>query len=466
MSDPTLLGAAELEALYRQRSLSPVELVQDTLAKIERLNPVLNAYRVVDAPGALADARASEKRWRDGAPLGPLDGVTFGVKDLLLARGHETRYGSRAAGPFPDTSVDAPSVARLREAGAIFLGKTNTSEFGWKGTADNTLTGITRNPWDTSRTTGGSSGGAAAAAAAGLGVFQLGTDGGGSVRIPASFTGLFGMKATFGRVPAWPAGPMMTLSHVGAITRTVDDGARMLAAITRPDARDWYALPAAKLDFDRRLDAGFSGLRIGFHPGSAQMAVDPEVAQCLRSVALAIEKAGAVVDEIALPIDDIHDLFVSHWYAGAQHLVAQVAPERRSLVDPGLLEHARRGTQLRIEDYYRATFLRQRLGESLQAATRGFDAIMTPTLPFAAFEAGREWPADRRYESWTEWACFLFPFNLSRQPAASVPVGLTRAGLPIGAQLVGALYDDERIVAIARALESLLPRLNPPAAMR
>ena len=463
MSDPTALGAAELESGYRDRSLSPVELVRATIDKIERLNPRFNAYRLVDAEAALAAARESESRWQRGAPLSPIDGVTFGVKDILLARGHATLFGSRAVSAEQDTSQDAPAVARLREDGAIFLGKTNTSEFGWKGTADNTLTGITRNPWNPGMTTGGSSGGAAAAAATGLGVFQLGTDGGGSVRIPASFTGLFGMKATFGRIGAWPAGPMMTLSNVGPITRSVDDGARMLAAITRRDPRDWYALPECTLDFSPQAEASLRGQRLGLYLGSSAIRVDAEIVAAVAALGRTLEAAGAIVSEVALPIDELQDVFMAHWYAGALHLVTQIPEARRELVDPGLLAHARRGAALTLPEHYRATFLRQRAGEALQAAIRPFDAIITPTVPIVAFEAGREWPQAGSYESWTEWARLVYPFNLSRQPAASLPVALSASGLPIGAQLVGALYEDQKVVALARAIERLLPRIRLPA---
>ena len=376
---------------------------------------------------------------------------------MLLARGHTALFGSRARVPDPDTSVDAPSVARLRESGAVFLGKTTTSEFGWKGTCDSPLTGITRNPWDTSLTPGGSSGGAASAAAAGMGVFQLGTDGGGSVRIPASFTGLFGMKATFGRIPAWPAGPMMTLSNVGPITRTVDDGARMLNVITRSDPRDWYALPPNEIDFVARAGDELNGKKFALYLGDSRTGTDNEVAQAVRRVARLIEDAGGFVEEVSLPIDDAFEIFVRHWYAGAQHLVNQLSKDRLGLVDKGLLDAARKGTELDIASYYGATFARQRFGEKLQAFVKRYDALITPTVPMVAFEVGREWPQDRDCQSWFDWACFLYPFNLSRQPAASVPIGFSRSGLPIGAQIVGALYEDAHVVAIARAIERLIP---------
>ena len=466
MSELAFLSAGQLAERYRSKDLSPVELVKATLERIDELNPLLNAFRIVDHEGAIGASKESEQRWLKGAPLSEVDGVPFGVKDLLLARGHTTLFGSRARVPDLYTTADAPAVARLRESGAVFLGKTTTSEFGWKGTCDSPLTGITRNPWNTSLTPGGSSGGAASAAAAGMGVFQLGTDGGGSVRIPASFTGLFGMKATFGRVPAWPAGPMMTLSNVGVITRTVDDGARMLNVVTQSDPRDWYALPPSDIDFLGCRGDELTGKKFGLYLGDSRTAADREVAEAVRNVARLIEDAGGVVEEVNLPIEDAFGIFIAHWYAGAQHLVNQLPKDRLSLVDKGLLDAAQKGTRLDIAAHYGAIFARQRFGEKLQAFVQRYDALITPTLPILAFEVSREFPEGHDYQSWFEWACFLYPFNLSRQPAASVPIGFSTDGLPIGAQIVGALYKDAQVVAIARAIERLVPRRssNVPSA--
>ncbi len=458
MTELAFLSAGELAEHYRSKQLSPVELVKATLAQIDELNPLLNAFRVVDHEAAIAASKDSEQRWLKGEPLSEVDGIPFGVKDLLLARGHTTLFGSRARVPDPDTTADAPAVARLRESGAVFLGKTTTSEFGWKGTCDSPLTGITRNPWNVSLTPGGSSGGAASAAAAGMGVFQLGTDGGGSVRIPASFTNLFGMKATFGRVPAWPAGPMMTLSNVGVITRTVDDGARMLNVVTQSDPRDWYALPPNDIDFSGRAGDELTGKKFGLYLGDSRTATDHEVFEAVRNVARLIEEAGGFVEEVNLPIEDAFGIFIAHWYAGAQHLVNQLPQDRLDLVDKGLLDAAQKGTQLDIGAHYGAIFARQRFGEKLQALVQRYHALITPTLPILAFEVGREFPEGRDYQSWFEWACFLYPFNLSRQPAASVPIGFSIGGLPIGAQVIGALYDDAQVVAVARAIERLVPR--------
>ena len=256
MNDLAFTSAADLAAAFRKRSLSPVEAAKVTLARIDRLNPQINAFCHIAHESALADARASEARWAKGAPLSAIDGVPTGIKDLLLTCGMPTLRGSKtvgASGPWLD---DAPAVARLREAGAVILGKTCTPEWGWKGATDSPLTGITRNPWNTDMTPGGSSGGASAALAAGLGPLHIGTDGGGSIRIPGSFTATTGIKAHFGRVPAWPLSPMGTVAHVGPMTRTVEDTALLLNVISQHDARDWTALPPLDKDWTANIGKG------------------------------------------------------------------------------------------------------------------------------------------------------------------------------------------------------------------
>ncbi|HZV20718.1 MAG TPA: amidase family protein, partial [Hyphomicrobiales bacterium] len=260
------LGAAELAAQYRAKTLSPVEAALAALAQIERLNGAVNAFCLVDAERALADARASEDRFMRGEPLGPLDGVTATIKDLLLSKGWPTLRGSRTIDPNQPWEEDAPSVARMREQGAVFLGKTTTPEFGWKGVTDSALCGITRNPWDLSKTPGGSSGGAAVAAALCMGALHLGTDGGGSIRIPAGFTGVTGIKPTFGRVPAYPPSPFGDVAHVGPITRSAKDAAMMLEAIGKPDARDWLALPFPPPSYLESIERGVKGVRIAYCP--------------------------------------------------------------------------------------------------------------------------------------------------------------------------------------------------------
>jgi aspartyl-tRNA(Asn)/glutamyl-tRNA(Gln) amidotransferase subunit A len=266
MSDHATLPAADLLRLYRSKQLSPVEVVEAALARIERFDGDVNAFCLVDGEGALQAARESEARWQAGKPAGLLDGVPATIKDLVLTKGWPTRRGSKTIDPAGPWEEDAPVVARLREAGAVLLGKTTTPEFGWKGVTDNPLTGITRNPWNTGRTPGGSSGGAAVAAALGMGALHIGTDGGGSIRIPAGFTGIFGHKPSFGRVPAYPPSPFATVAHVGPMTRTVEDAALMLTVLSKPDARDWFALPYEARDYRIGLHEGIEGLRIAYSP--------------------------------------------------------------------------------------------------------------------------------------------------------------------------------------------------------
>jgi aspartyl-tRNA(Asn)/glutamyl-tRNA(Gln) amidotransferase subunit A len=265
-TDLALASATELVALFRAGKASPVEATQAALARIDKLNPVLNAFCVIEAESALETAKASEARWAKGEPAGPIDGVPTTIKDIVLTKGWPTLRGSKTVDPDQPWEDDAPATARLREAGAVLLGKTTTPEYGWKGVTDSPLTGITRNPWNTDMTPGGSSGGAAAAAVTGMGALHIGTDGGGSVRIPAALTGLFGIKATYGTVPAWPASPFGTLANVGPMTRTVADGAAMLSVLAQPDARDWYALPPLDRDFTQGLDGGVKGLKIAYAP--------------------------------------------------------------------------------------------------------------------------------------------------------------------------------------------------------
>jgi aspartyl-tRNA(Asn)/glutamyl-tRNA(Gln) amidotransferase subunit A len=310
------LSATQLLQLYRAKVLSPVDVVRAALVRIEELNPRLNAFNFT-APDALNSAKASEARWAKGEPMGLLDGVPASIKDILLTKGWPTLRGSstvNAKGPWND---DAPAVARLREAGAVLLGKTTTPEFGWKGVTDSALTGITRNPWNTGCTPGGSSGGGAAAVAAGMGPLTIGTDGGGSIRIPCGFTGLFGLKPSFGRVPAWPLSPFGTVAHLGPITRTVADAALMMNVLTLPDARDWTALPYDPRDYRVGLEDGIRGLRIAYSPDLGYVKVNPEVAALVREAVQVFANLGAHIEEVGPGFENPAEIFRVHWYAGA-----------------------------------------------------------------------------------------------------------------------------------------------------
>jgi aspartyl-tRNA(Asn)/glutamyl-tRNA(Gln) amidotransferase subunit A len=461
--DPAMLSAAELRPLYRTRQLSPVETTRAVLDRIERFDPEVNALCLVDEDRALAGARESEARWHKGAPCGLLDGVPATIKDLVLTRHWPTLRGSLAIPRDQPWEEDAPATARLREHGAVLIGKTTTPEFGWKAVTDCALTGITRNPWATSKTPGGSSGGAAVAAALGMGVLHVGSDGGGSIRIPAALTGIFGLKPSFGRVPAWPASPFGTVSHVGPMTRTVSDAALMLSVLALPDSRDWFALPHDGRDYRIGLEDGVRGLRIAFSPTLGFVEVDPEIAELVAGAAAVFVELGAIVEQVDSVMADPIDIFVRHWYVGAANLLRAFSAAQQAKMDEGLQEIAAAGAQIPLMDYLSAVRRRAELGAAMRRFHETYDLLLTPTLPLAAFEAGQERPDPARQPRWINWAPFSNPFNLTQQPAASVPCGLTAIGLPVGLQIVGPMHGDALVLRAARAFEAARPWPLPDA---
>lgn len=456
ISDLLTRSATELIQLYRARRLSPVEVVRATLDAIAALNPLLNAFCLI-AADALDAAAASERRWQRGEPLGALDGVPVSIKDLLLTKGWPTLRGSRTINPAGPWNDDAPAVARLRESGAILIGKTTTPEFGWKGVTDSPLTGVTRNPWDATKTPGGSSGGSAAAVAAGLGALSIGTDGGGSIRIPCAFTGTFGLKPSFGRVPAWPLSPFGTVAHLGPIARTVTDAALLLNVIAKPDVRDSLALPYDGRDHRIDLDAGVRGWRIAYSATLGYAPVDSEVAEAVKRAALQFADLGAHVEEANPGFDDVHAIFRTHWYTGAAFLLRGFTAEQKSLMDPGLVEVADEGATISAFELLDAAQQRGALGTRMNLFHDTYDLLITPAVPLVAFDAGRNVADLLKEKSWTDWSPFTYPFNLTQQPAASIPCALSASGLPIGLQIVGPRHDDARVLRAARAFESLRP---------
>jgi aspartyl-tRNA(Asn)/glutamyl-tRNA(Gln) amidotransferase subunit A len=453
--DLALLSATEMVAAYANGTLSPVEATKAVLDRIERHDIRFNGFCLVDGVGALSAARESEIRWRKGMPLGPVDGVPTTVKDLVLAKGWPIRRGSKTTSADP-VAEDAPAVARLRESGAVLIGKTTTSEFGWKAMADSPLTGITRNPWDPSRTPGASSAGAAVAAACGMGALHIGTDGGGSIRIPASFTGIFGFKPTLFRVPVWPPSFFASISHLGPMTRTVADAALMMTVIARPDLRDWYALPYDGRDYRDGLEDGVAGMRIAFAPTLAGAKVDPEVASATAAAARRFEELGAVVEEVDPGLEEAGPVFRDHWFPGSTALIETIPVELRGLIDPGLLEVARQGAELSLMDHLRAVRKREAMGMAMRRFHERFDLLLVPTMPVLAHPVDHDESASPN-KVWTDWSPFTYPFSLTRQPAASVPCGFSQSGLPIGLQIVAPLYEDARVLRAARAFERLQP---------
>ncbi|MBV8507199.1 MAG: amidase [Alphaproteobacteria bacterium] len=461
-NDVAYLSAVSLLDLYRRRELSPVEATRLIFDRLDALQPKINAFCIVDRDGALAAARASEGRWLRGQAVGRLDGVPVTVKDLILMRGFPTLRGSRLVERDQEWPEDAPATARLREAGAVIIGKTTTPEFGWKALGDSPLTGITRNPWDLSRTPGGSSAGAAAACAAGLGPLHVGSDGAGSIRIPSAFTGVFGLKPSFGRVPAHPPSPMGLLAHIGPMARTVTDAALLLTVLSSPDDRDPYALPPEDKDYTAGLEEGVRGWRIAYSPTLGYAKVDPEIAAAAAEAARQFEAFGAIVEQVDAIFDSPRDALFTLWAAGAAKLLAGFPTERREMIDPGLVATAEEGGGISAVDYLGADLVRNTLARQTAELHRNYDLLLTPMMPVPALPVGQDLndPATERH--WIDWSPFSYPFNMTRQPAASIPCGLTASGVPIGLQIVGPLYADDRVLRAARAFEVTQPERHPP----
>jgi aspartyl-tRNA(Asn)/glutamyl-tRNA(Gln) amidotransferase subunit A len=361
MSEIADLSASQLLSLYGDRQLSPVAVTKAALERINTYNNSVNAFAIVDEKTALAEAQASEVRWLNGNPLGLVDGIPFTAK----AKGLPTRRGSKAINVNQPWEEDAPAVARLREQGAVLLGKTTTSEFGWKGVTESQLTGITRNPWNTELTPGGSSGGAAVAAALGMGILHLGTDGGGSSRTPAALTGVFGFKPTFGRVAGYPSAHTGNLFHVGVLVRTVTDAAVALNVIAHPDVRDWYALPDDQQDYTSDLDKGVAGLRIAYSPNFGYAEVDSEVAALVKAAVDVFSNLGAIVEEVNPGFVNPRPIFQTFWQAGAAKLLRGFSPEQQAVIEEGLQATAKEGDHLTLAEYLNAQDAREALARQI-----------------------------------------------------------------------------------------------------
>lgn len=450
------LTAQDCLALYKTRDLSPVEVIDDCLQRIEEANPELNAFCFIGFEQARAQARLSEARWTRGEPIGLLDGVPVTLKDATLSRGMPTRFGSRAYSEDGLVDADSATAAHLREAGAVILGKTTTSEFGWKSVTDNPLNGITRNPWNPDLTPGGSSGGAAVAAALNLGFLHQGSDGGGSIRTPASFTGTFGFKPTFGYVPQWPPSAFATLSHIGPITRTVADAGLMMRVLAQKDVRDGYAGPEYPFG-DVPLTSTLKGLKVAYSRDFGYVDVAKEILNVTDAAARKIESLGAEIIEINPGFDDPWEVVVTLFSAGGARLISRLNDEQRSLLDPAFLQWAKGGLSVTLSQYQSAQEARAELAAKMAAFHEQFDLLISPTMPVAPIPVGLKHPPNR-----PNWVPFNSPFNLTQQPAASLPVGLDSNGLPVGLQLVGARYKDMTVLSAARVLEGAFGRLVPP----
>jgi len=459
-TDLGLMDARQLAALFESGEASPLEATRAAFERIDRFNAAVNAYVYLDREGAEAAARESTRRWQQGEPLSPIDGVPVSIKDLTEVAGMPGSQGSLTA-PAAPGKRDAPPARMLREAGAVILGKTNTPEFGWKAVTDNRVFGATANPWDTRLTPGGSSGGAAVAAALNMGVLHQGGDSGGSIRIPASFTGVFGFKPTFGWTPQWPPSTEPTLSHLGPLTRSVTDAVRMLNVIGRYDFHDPYAVRGQPEDWGMELHQGLRGLRIAYSPDLGFARVDPQVAERVREAANRLRLLGAEVEEIDPEIASPLDTFQKLWFTASLVVWEGLDEEQREWLDPGLVADAHRADEWRAVDLFRALTERARLTERLEHFNQRYHLLMTPAVTIPPFALHHNVPPGSGMRDWQEWASFSYPFNLSQQPAASVPCGFTDDGLPVGFQLAGGKHDDARVLRVCHAYMSAYPPRFP-----
>ena len=454
-TDAALLTAEEMLSAYANRTLSPVEVLQAVTERIARLNPTYNAFAVLN-PRALDAAGESAARWSAGRPLGLLDGVPCTVKDLVDVAGFPTRRGSRATDPTPATE-DAPSVLGLKAAGAVIVGKTTTTEFGWKSPGDCPLHGITRNPWNPDHTAGGSSSGAGAAGAAGFGPLHIGTDAGGSIRIPAAWCGLVGLKGSYGRVPQWPTGTFASVACLGPMTRSVRDAALMFSALARYDLRDPFCIPDDPRDWRDGIEDGVAGLRIGLlrRPGF-DAPVDADGLAAVERAASILTDAGAVIEETQANLPDTQQVFTRVWGAALARLVATLPEDRRGLIDPGIHEVVARLGGMSAVEFMDAEAMRAAAGHAMARLHQRLDLVLCPTVPGAPPLADAP-TVDPVQALWRDWAPWTFTFNLTRQPAITFPLGFTPAGLPRSVQLAAAQYRDDLVLRAARVLELAEP---------
>lgn len=462
--DLTQMTAAHLGKLYARGKASPVDTIEAVLARTEALNPVLNAFCRVDKEEALRAARASERRWKNGKALSPIDGVPVSIKELVRVKGWPASMGSKLTDKAP-SDADAPAVARLREAGAIVFAQSTSSEFGHKGVTDTPLNGVTRNPWSTDMTPGGSSGGAGAAVAAGLGPLGIGTDGGGSVRIPSSFNGLIGLKATYGRVPNWPPTLNGDFSNTGPMCRTALDCALMMNAIARPDPRDPTQLPADDTDYVKALRHKQKKPRIAFLLRMSEHPLDIEVAAMVTKAAKQVEKLGCKVEEIdspPFPHADTSKSFVTHWLSNSARLLDLYPEARWGEFDPNLLAGAKAARErYSVKDVVEAQAARREAAVAWNLFFERYDFLLTPTIAVQPFPVLKNAPDGLDGKPNVAWSPYTATFNLTRHPAASVPCGLSSSGLPVGLQIVAGHFKDAMVLALAAAYSEAHPLKFP-----
>ncbi len=452
------MPATEWAAKIRAKEMSPVEAMRSLLDRITALEPKVNAFAYLAADQAMDAARAAEKALMSGEKIGRLHGVPVTIKDLAWTKDMPTQSGSLSSKGFQPVE-DTPVVPRLKAEGAIILGKTTTSEFGWKGVSESPLTGITHNPWKHGMNAGASSAGAGAAAAAGFGPLHQGSDGAGSIRMPAHFCGVFGIKPSFGRVPYYPVGTGDLTSHLGPMTRTVTDGALMLEVMAGPHYLDYTTLEAWPAAYEARVAEGVRGKKIAYSPDLGVARVDPEVAALVKSAAMRFAELGAHVEEVAIPWGKPGpELIRTFWSA---HMTSRkpLLARWENQMDPGLVACIRDAENMHVDEYQAARDRKMRYIADIHRWFEDWDFLLTPSVSVAAFPAEKLMPAHWPTHpwDWISWAEFSYPFNMSWNPASNVPCGFTAEGLPVGLQIVGRRFDDLGVLQASAAFESIQP---------
>lgn len=451
--------ASLLAPMIRAKRLAPSELMAAVLARIERLEPKLNAFATLTADQAMATAKAADDALARGDAKGALFGLPATIKDLAVTAGVVTARGSFIEeGRVPDT--DTPFVTRLKTAGAIPLGKTTTSEFGWKGVSHSPLTGITHNPWGHGLNAGASSAGAGAGAAAGYGPLHHGSDGAGSIRMPSHFCGVYGLKPSYGRVPGWPVSNSDQVSHNGPMTRTVTDAALMMEVMSGPHPWDHYSLESPPDPYARLLDgASVKGLKVAWSPDLGHARVDADVAALTKAGAEAFEEMGATVEEVT-PAWGPHGPDLIRFFWGAHEIAYRKYLDAwADKMDPGLVACIRAAEDQTAEAYIDMRAEKLAYIEAIQRFFADYDLLLTPAVSVAAFPADKLMPDDwpQHDWDWLQWAEFSYPFNMSHNPAASIPCGFTPAGLPVGLQIVGPRLADTAVLQASAAFEAARP---------
>ncbi|MHA1579658.1 MAG: amidase [Candidatus Freyarchaeota archaeon] len=454
------MSAIELSKSIRDGELSPVEVVYAFLNRIEKINPELNAFVTLTEESARKEAERAEEAVKKGEKLGPLHGVPVAIKDNIPVKGVRTTYGSKLYENYVPEE-DYILVDRLKKAGAIILGKTNLPEFGLIPITDNPVFGPTRNPWDKTRTTGGSSGGSAAAVASGMCPIAVGNDGGGSIRIPSSLCGVFGLKPHLGRIPRWPALPgWETMAVEGPITRTVADAALMMDVMAGPDDRDYLSLPPPGVSYLEKLEEDVKGKKFAYSPDLGYAVVDPEVVEVTRKAAFAFSDLGYDVEEVKLDFPSLENDLTNQVVAETIAAFGDRIEEWKPVVYPMYLDFLWLADYLKATDYVKTQYRRKELWDKVREVFQKYDFLLTPStcVPAFSLELGIGPPEiDGKPVGPTSWIAFTYPFNFTGQPAASVPCGFTKENLPVGLQIVGKRFDELGVLQASRAFEKGLP---------